>query len=431
MIHDAALADIVTALRSGETSPSAFLETLDERVGAVEPDIQALVTTPAWDQLEDTASDLLNAHPTASARPALFGVPVGVKDIFHVSGLPTRAGSGLPPAAFTGPEATVIKRFRDAGAMVFAKTVTTEFAYFEPGPTRNPHNPNHTPGGSSSGSAAAVAAGLCPLAVGSQTVGSTIRPAAFCGIVGFKPSYGRIPLTGVVPLAESLDHVGLFTQDLPGMQIAAAVACPDWRWLPAPEPRPTLGVPSDAYLVQASRAGRDAFEEQLATLEAAGFELKHVGVFDNIDEINRRHNDLLAAEAALAHHEWFNEYGDRYSDTMAEVVRDGRAIDVDRLAATRTARVSLRQSLLDRMDNRGIDLWVAPAAPGPAPEGIESTGDPAMNLPWTNAGVPVVTVPVGQVEGLPVGLQIAGAFMADEFVLQSASEISAALTPDA
>lgn len=427
MIHDAPLAETVRALRSGTRDPREYLETLADRMDTVESEIEALVTAPQWDDLEATVTGLEDAYPDPPARPPLFGIPIGVKDIFNVDGLPTYAGSDLPAEAFEGPEATVVERLRSAGAMVFAKTVTTEFAYFEPGPTRNPHNRNHTPGGSSSGSAAAVATGLCPLALGSQTVGSTIRPAAFCGIVGFKPSFDRIPIGGVVPLAESLDHVGLFTQDLAGMRIAAAVACDEWRSLPAAKHRPVLGVPADAYLGQATAEGRAAFDDQLETLDDAGFEVRHTSLFEDIDGINARHTNLLEAEAALAHHNWYTEYGDRYSEKMTEAVRTGRDVTMERLGETRNSRLALRRAIRDRMTENGIDLWVAPGATGPAPEGIDSTGDPVMNLPWTNAGVPVVTFPTGEIDGLPIGLQVAGQYMADEYVLDAAAHVAGTL----
>ena len=151
-----------------------------------------------------------------------------MKDIFHVKGFLTRAGSGLPVDLLTGPEAESVTQLKQAGALILGKTVTTEFAYFAPGPTRNPRNPAHTPGGSSSGSAAAVGAGLCPLALGTQTIGSILRPASFCGVVGFKPSFGRISSAGVIPFAVSLDHIGFFTQDVAGATLAAAVLCKNW-----------------------------------------------------------------------------------------------------------------------------------------------------------------------------------------------------------
>lgn len=427
MINNAPLAPTVNALRRGGRDPHGYLDELEARVEAIEPDVHALATNPAWDQLHRSVTDLQERMPDSAQRPPLFGIPVGVKDIFHVDGLPTQAGTTLPANAFSGPEAAVVDQLREAGAVILAKTVTTEFAYFDPGPTRNPHNLQHTPGGSSSGSAAAVAAGLCPLAIGSQTVGSTIRPAAFCGIVGFKPSFGRIPTHGVVPLAESLDHVGLFTQDIAGMRVAAAITCRDWRTLPQPDTRPVVGVPRGAYLEQASEAGLRAFKNQLDSLESAGYEVRREPAFSDIEAVNDRHDDLLAAEAALAHRDWFGAYEDRYSKTMADTVRRGREVTVDRMADTRAARLDLRRELTDRMVDTGIDLWVAPAAPGPAPEGIDSTGDPVMNLPWTNAGVPVVTLPAGTVDGLPVGLQVTAPYMAGEQLLDWAESMATTL----
>jgi Asp-tRNAAsn/Glu-tRNAGln amidotransferase A subunit and related amidases len=210
LISEAPLAPLIARLRTGETSPASHLERARGRVETVDPQIRALLDEPdRWQRLEAATRALEARYPESHDRPALFGVPVGIKDIFHVDGFPTRAGSQLPPDVLAGPEAETVRRLREAGAMLLGKTVTTEFAYFAPGPTRNPHDTGHTPGGSSSGSAAAVAAGLVPLALGSQTIGSVNRPAAFCGVVGVKPSFGRISTAGVVPVAPSVDTVGL------------------------------------------------------------------------------------------------------------------------------------------------------------------------------------------------------------------------------
>jgi Asp-tRNA(Asn)/Glu-tRNA(Gln) amidotransferase A subunit family amidase len=356
---------------------------------------------------------------------------VGVKDIFHVDGLPTRAGSELPPGELVGPEAAVVTALRRAGALVFGKTVTTEFAYFEPGQTRNPHDLAHTPGGSSSGSAAAVAAGMCPLALGTQTIGSVVRPASFCGVVGFKPSYGRVPLDGVVPLSPSLDHVGLFTQDIAGMATAAAVCVDDWDASvdPSGADRPVLGVPEGPYLSQASDVGLDAFEDHLAALEAAGFELRRVQVdaFEAIEEINDRHTRLMTAEAALAHHQWLDAHPDQYAESTATMLGEGRDVSAGTVAAARAGRIELRESLAETATEHGLDAWISPGAPGPAPAGIDTTGDPVMNLPWTHAGVPAVAIPGGTVDGLPVGLQCTSSFGTDERLLAWSEEIAEAL----
>ncbi|MDQ3007957.1 MAG: amidase, partial [Chloroflexota bacterium] len=180
-------------------------------------------------RLHEDAETLVLSYPDLITRPSLFGALVGVKDIFHVEGFVTQAGSRLLSGLLQGTEAKSVTRLKEAGALIFGKTVTTEFAYFFPGPTRNPHNPEHTPGGSSSGSAAAVAAGFCHMALGTQTIGSIIRPAAFCGVVGFKPTYDRISREGVIPLSPSLDHIGFFTSDVETAKHAAAVLIGDWR----------------------------------------------------------------------------------------------------------------------------------------------------------------------------------------------------------
>ena len=197
------------------------------RLEAAEERIAAFVDEPA--RFARIASEVARlASGPASPKLRLRGAPLGVKDVFHVDGLPTRAGSRLPPEELAGPQGTAVGRLRAAGAVVVGKTASTEFAYFAPAATRNPHHPEHTPGGSSSGSAAAVAAGQCVLALGTQTIGSVGRPASFCGVVGFKPSYDRIPRDGLIPLAPSLDHVGVFAPDVAWARRAAAVLCDDW-----------------------------------------------------------------------------------------------------------------------------------------------------------------------------------------------------------
>ncbi|MFB6232769.1 MAG: amidase family protein, partial [Haloarculaceae archaeon] len=285
-----------------------------------------------------------------------------------------------------------------------------------PGPTRNPHDPDHTPGGSSSGSAAAVAAGTCPLAVGTQTVGSILRPAAFCGVVGFKPSFGRVPRAGVVPLSESVDHVGLFAQDLPGIERGAAVCVDDWT-APSGVDRPTLGVPAEEYLEQATEEGLERFESAVAALAAAGYEVRRTDALSDVEAVNRRHNRLVAAEAAAVHDEWLDRYGDRYAEETAELIMEGREVPTREVLAGRRSRGELRGRLAETAREHGVDVWVSPAAPGPPPRGIDTTGDPVMNLPWTHAGVPAVSVPAGRVDGLPVGLQCTAGFGADERLL--------------
>ena len=347
----------------------------------------------------------------------MYGVLLGVKDVFNVDGFPTRAGAQLPPALFAGAEATCVSALRSAGAIILGKTVSTEFAWAEPGPTRNPHNLAHTPGGSSSGSAAAVAAGFCPLALGTQTIGSVIRPAAFCGIVGFKPSYGRISTDGLVFFSPSLDTVGFFTQGVAGIALVAPFLCKDWK--PAElETLPVLGVPDGPYLEQASVEALAAFEQQLSVLEKAGYTVRHVKAMSDIAAINQRNRQLMFAEMARVHAPWFAQYESLYRPRTAAAIHEGQAVDDKTLTTARTDRALVRAKFQVLMSQHGIDLWLSPAATGPAPEGIETTGNPVMNLPWTHAGLPVITLPAGKaangLDGLPLGLQCAADFMADE-----------------
>jgi len=425
MIHEASLAETVDDLRRGRTDPVEYVETLNARTGHLEPELGAFVDeSDRWERVRTAAGNLADRYSGPAERPPLYGVPVGVKDVFHVEGLETRAGSDLPADVLTGEEATVVSRLRDAGAVVLAKTVTAEFAYFDPGPTRNPHDTDHTPGGSSSGSAAAVAAGFCPLALGTQTIGSVARPAAFCGIVGFKPTFGRVPTEGVIPVSPSVDTVGWFTQDVAGACLGAAVCCDDWRMLPEPRERPTLGVPEGPYLDQTDDVGREAFEAQVERLANAGYDVERVDVLADVAAVNERHKRLMAAEMAVAHESWYREYSDRYADATRDLIEKGHEVTGAEIARGRQGRHDLRAALETRMDEAGVDLWVSPAAPGPAPGGIDDTGDPVMNLPWTHAGLPVVSVPAGTTgdwvereTGLPLGLQCVARSGADEDLL--------------
>ncbi|MFC7071388.1 amidase [Halobaculum lipolyticum] len=426
-----ALAPVARALRSGETTPREYAATVRDRIDARDDAVRAWVDgAKSREWLVAEAEAVERRHPVddPGERPPLFGVPVGVKDIFHVDGLPTYAGSDLPPGELAGPTATAVRRLREAGALVAGKTHTTEFAYFDPAPTRNPHDLDHTPGGSSSGSAAAVANGTTPLALGTQTVGSVIRPAAFCGVVGFKPTFGRVPTDGVIPLSRSVDHVGYFTRDVAGARLAGSVLLDDWRPDDARDgDRPTLGVPDGPYLDQTTDSGRRAFEAALDALANDGYDVVRARAFDDIGAVNDRHDSLVAADAALAHGDWYAEYDDRYADATADLIEEGRDTPVATVVEGRRGRGELRASLAAVAADRGVDAWVAPAAPGPAPEGLEDTGDPVMNLPWTHAGVPTVGLPAGSVDGLPVGVQVAADFGDDERLLDWADELASAL----
>jgi Asp-tRNA(Asn)/Glu-tRNA(Gln) amidotransferase A subunit family amidase len=420
--NEPGLAETARALRTGELPLEGYLARLEELVAAREPLVQALMPEPdRFARLRDEARDLEHRHPDVKTRPPLYGVALGVKDVFRVDGLPTRAGSRLPPELFAGPEAKSVTALRRAGALVLGKTVSTEFAYFAPGPTRNPHDLERTPGGSSSGSAAAVGAGLCALALGTQTIGSLIRPGAFCGVVAFKPSYERVDRGGLVPLAPSLDHVGFFTRDAAGAELAAALLLQDWR---AEGPRsvlPALAIPAGPYLERAGAEARRHLATQAARLEVAGCCVREVAVMADFDDIEARHRRIVAAEAAQVHEDWFARYASLYAPQTAELIARGGEVAAADLAAALAGRAALRSTLAAALREAECDLWLSPAAPGPAPAGLASTGDPVMNLPWTYAGMPAVTLPAGRAaDGLPLGVQLVAPFGQDETLLAQA-----------
>jgi Asp-tRNA(Asn)/Glu-tRNA(Gln) amidotransferase A subunit family amidase len=426
LTQPAPLAEVADRLRRGDLDLHTYLDALCDRIDAVDPQVQAfLPEAERRARLHAAADELLATFPNPAARPALFGIPAGIKDIFHVDGFVTRAGATVPPARFAGAEAVSVGRLREAGGLIAGKTVTTEFAYFEPGPTHNPHNLAHTPGGSSSGSAAAVAAGLCPLAFGTQTIGSVIRPAAFCGVVGYKPTVERIPSAGLVYFSRTLDHVGLFTQDVAGMALAAGALCDGWEEVNLSEDDiPVLGVADGPYLHQASPEALAAFQRQLRRLEAEGYTIWHVPTLLDIAAINQWHRRLAFGEFAREHAARYAEFGQLYRPRTAEIIALGKQVSDAELDDLRGACLALRDRLEQQMQQAGIDLWVAPAALGPAPSGLHATGDPNMNLPWTTTGFPALTVPAGKVNGLPVGLQLVARYSDDELLLAWAQEIA-------
>jgi Asp-tRNA(Asn)/Glu-tRNA(Gln) amidotransferase A subunit family amidase len=360
------------------------------------------------------------------ARPPLFGVAVGVKDVFRVDGLPTRAGSRLAPHLFSGPQASVISTLRTAGALILGKTAMDEFAYCEPPLTRNPRNLAHTPGGSSGGSAAAVAAEICPLTLGTQTSRSVIGPAAFCGVVGFKPSYGRIPIDGVIPLAPSFDTVGLLAQNVPTSLLAASVLVPTWQTVTL-ERRPILGVPEGLFMTWTLEEGAAQFKLQLDRLDRAGYAIRHVQLFtdEELMEIDKCAMGLLHGEMARVHANWFAQYEGLYRPRTANAVRRGQAITDEEIADYQAFRLTFRDRVAQLMQQAGIDMWVCPASAGPAPRGLDQTGWGGMTTAWSYAGMPCLSVPAGlSREGLPLGFQCVAKFGHDELLLQWADDIA-------
>lgn len=473
------------------TDENATWEAIEEmltRIDAREADVQALLPDENAEErrgrLRRTYEDEAQTADRSRERtPSRRGLVVGVKDLFHTIDFPTRGGSSLPTEVFlendapgrppidtrdgasTRADAEVVARLRAAGALVLGKTVSTEFAYFAPGPTRNPLNLEHTPGGSSSGSAAAVAAGYCHAALGTQTIGSITRPASFCGVVGYKPSFGRIPIGGTIPFSPSADHVGVIAADVATASAVAAVIVDDWESDAAdtshareeidaarqaaspqqgisavppglrnvlPTALGTILVPDDLYVAQADDDGRRGLEAAVERLAGLGVRVQHVSIMDDIEAINALHKEMIARDFADVHHRWVARFADRYDARSVELVETGRSVTDERYDEARTGRFELRKRLDGALERHGASLWIAPATTGEAPEGISATGNPIMNLPWTYAGVPTVSLPVHHLphgtgdHGLPLGVQIAAPFGHDETLMYITTLIEAA-----
>jgi len=413
------------AFRLGELPINNYISNLQFLFEEREPSVLSFIPEGnRFERLRKDAEELVSRFPDSKNRPPLFGLLVGVKDIFRMDGFKTQAGSRLPSAELQGKEAESVTRLKNAGALILGKTVTTEFAYFFPGPTRNPHNPAHTPGGSSSGSAAAVGAGLCDLTLGTQTIGSVIRPAAFCGVVGFKPTYERVSREGVIPLSPSFDHVGFFTPDVSTAKQVAPSLYNDWNDSIFSDKKPTLGIPDGPYLACASDYALACFNTIYDSLTQAGYDLRRIPVMDDYQEIRNRHDVIMSYEAANVHKEWFARHKILYSSKFSDLIKRGQSITNYQLQIALESRDQFRSSITQTMNDNNIDLWIAPPTIGPAPKGLDSTGDPVMCLPWTQIGFPAINIPTTKNdEGLPIGLQIVGKLNSDETLLTWAEDI--------
>jgi Asp-tRNA(Asn)/Glu-tRNA(Gln) amidotransferase A subunit family amidase len=432
------LSEAATEIREGRITSSELVADCLARIDEAEPEVRAwtfLDREHAMRQAE--AAD--QHRKQGKALGPLHGVPVGIKDIFDTSDMPTEFGSPLWAGRTPRRDAAAVASLRAAGAVIMGKTVTTEYAYFHPGKTRNPHDPARTPGGSSSGSAAAVASRMVPGAIGSQTNGSVIRPAAFCGVVGFKPTHGLIPRSGALLLSRALDHVGTFTRSVEDAALMAEVMAGHDAEDPDTQPRarppfvaaatsepplpPRFAFVRSPAWPQAEPVMGEAFAE---LIEALGDGVDEVEIGSGFDRALELHKTVMEVEMAHNLHRDYEKGGEQLSGKLRALIERGRAaLAVDYTRALATA-APLNQALDSVFDE--YDAIITPSAPGEAPLGLDATGNPAFCTLWTYLGTPAVTLPLMRSEaGLPLGVQLVARRGNDARLLRTARWLVAAL----
>jgi len=427
-IHEAA-----AALRAGRLSPLDLLDQCRQQHAKYEAAVRAWVFVD-WDAAREQAETATAELRRGFDRGALHGIPLGIKDILDVFDWPTAAGSPRWANAHARHDATVVARLRQAGAVLVGKTVTTAYASFDPPPTRNPWNVAHTPGGSSSGSAAAVATLTCLGALGSQTGGSLTRPASYCGVATCKPTFGRVSLHGVMPLAYSMDHVGPMARCVRDLAtLLAAIAGPD----PldpgcSPEMVPDYGARVTAPLSRPLRIGRlrglfddraDAetrreMDRVCSELASAGAVVEDVALPAGFAEVNERHRVVMAVEAAAYHEPRLRRHPEEYPPRIAGLLKEGLACSAAEYARTKEHQKALSRAMAAVAAS--VDVLLTPATAGPAPT-AETTGDPVFNSPWSYVGLPTVSFPVAwSANRLPLAVQLAARPWSEAGLLQAA-----------
>jgi Asp-tRNA(Asn)/Glu-tRNA(Gln) amidotransferase A subunit family amidase len=430
-------AEVAGLIRDGIISSEQFVEACLACIRDVDPRIQAWTFLDA-DYALAQARALDELRLSGRATGPLHGIPVGIKDIFDTADMPTECGSVLYAGRTPSRDATAVSRLRAAGAVIMGKTVTTEFAYLSPGKTRNPHNPGHTPGGSSSGSAAAVAANMVPLALGSQTNGSTIRPAAYCGVIGFKPTHGLISRRGALALSRTLDHVGVFANSVEDIALLAEQIVgydendPDTRpraRLPfvdvaAEEPplAPMFAFIKTPHWESADEDTREGFAEVISAL---GNQVEEVELFPSAGEAWQWHQSIMSADMAYNLEREWRTGGARLSEQLRAQIERGREVRAaDYLSAL--GRIKLVNDSFIELFEQRYDAILTPAAPSAAPKGFASTGDPSFCTLWTLCGMPALSLPLLQSSaGMPLGVQLVGPRYGDARLLRTARWLAA------
>ena len=438
--HTLGVTEVADLVRRREVSPVEVVEACLTRLDALEPTLQAWVTVDRHGALA-AAKRCEQAVQRGETVGLLAGVPVGLKDIIYTAGQRTAAGSRVYADFVPAYDATVTVRLHRAGAIILGKTVTTEFATADPSPTRNPWHIEHTPGGSSSGSAASVAAHIVPAALGSQTGGSTLRPASYCGIVGLKPTYGRISRYGVIPVSWCLDHVGILVRSVQDaalvLQAIAGHDSHDPSSLAQPvgdysqavqqaDTPPRLGLLREFFYDHADAETRQHTTATVERLARAGASVREVTLPPSFATVLAAHRIIMKVEAAAFHADMFSAQREQYGPRLRETIEMGLVIpSVAYLRAQRLRR--LFQQEVPQMF-KAVDVLITPSTLTPAPHDLNTTGDARFQSPWTHAGVPTITLPSGLSQtGMPLGIQLIAPALEEERLLRAARWCEVAL----
>jgi amidase len=410
-------------IAAGKLKSEALVAACLERIGQREKDVRA------WAHINpEVALAQARARDREPRRTRLHGIPVGVKDVLDTVDLPTEYGSPIYRGNRTSCDAACVAQVRELGGVILGKTVTTEFATRNPNKTRNPHNPKHTPGGSSQGSAAAVADGMVPIAFGTQTTSSIIRPAAYCGVVGYKPSFGLVNRAGVKALSDSLDTVGTLTRTVPdaALIVEELSGAPATSFDAVPRMKPRIGFCRTPYWRQADRPTQEALEQAVPRLERAGAKVAEV-------DLDGEFARLVDVQVTISTYEMFRALAyerTRFPGLISKHLM-GRLLGGGRVTRAEYEEAqAIAQRCRARLDDvfREYDALLAPSAPGEAPEGLASTGEPVFGSSWTVLHGPAVTVPAFHgPRGLPLGAQIIGALGKDGPTLLCAEWVHRAL----
>jgi Asp-tRNA(Asn)/Glu-tRNA(Gln) amidotransferase A subunit family amidase len=413
------LAGVVAAVHGTADTPR--LETFTDWLNASRKD-RELALRPCLDRIQAMDSSIKAWVQVSPQRPTgngkLLEIPFGAKDIIETKGLATEYGSPIYKGRIGTADAAIVRDLRQRGAILLGKTQSTAFAYRTPAPTRNPRNLQHTPGGSSSGSAAAVAAGMVPFAIGTQTRGSVLRPASYCGVTGFKASYGLLPMEGVLPFGKSLDTLGFFTHTPADMlALWESVGHSTGRTEAFP-----LGAPDPIPDVEPAMAA--GFRNALSRLKAAGASIRSIDIAGMLVKLDEAATTLMFYEGARFHEQRYKEYGSRLDD-LADLVRDGLQISAAKYDDARRYIAECKARVAELY--KATPVILVPAATGPAPLGLTSTGDARMNSPWTALGTPAISLPMPVSNGLPLGLQLTAEQGQDARVIRTAVRLYALL----